>query len=187
MEVHVIRHTPVDFDKNKCYGRLDVPLANSFEEDVAKISLFLEEEYDKVYCSPKSRCTQLAHALQIADMELNDQLLELDFGEWEGKLWNEIHTPDLNAWMEDFVHVSRKGGESLQEMFSRVSTFMDSLRNENADKVLLITHAGVIRCLWSYVLAVPLENIFKIPVGFHEHFVFRLGTHSQLDTLVKLK
>ena len=37
MEVHLIRHTPVDLKNNICYGRKDVPLSNSFVADCENI------------------------------------------------------------------------------------------------------------------------------------------------------
>jgi len=187
MEVHVIRHTPVNFDKNRCYGQLDVPLAASFDEDVNSIKDLLSDDYDAVYTSPKNRCTQLATALRFKNVTTDERLLELNFGAWEGKLWNEIDPTALNAWMENFVSIAPTQGESLEEMYARVSDFMDALRNEKFDKVLLISHAGVIRCLWAYFLEIPLKNVFRIPVKFHEHFIFHLGTNRQLDAVSKLK
>jgi alpha-ribazole phosphatase len=48
---------------------------------------------------------------------------------------------------------------------------------------LLITHAGVIRCIWSYLLEMPIKNMFKIPVGFGEIFVFTLGEDRVMDAV----
>lgn len=187
MEVHVIRHTPVNFDKNRCYGQLEVPLADSFEEDVKKMGYLLSDKYDIVYCSPKKRCTRLASALELNNVVTDKRLLELNFGEWEGKLWNEINQNDLNAWMKDYVNNAPDEGESLDQMYLRVSDFIDVLRKETFKKVLIISHAGVIRCLWSYFLEIPLKNIFKIPIGFHQHFIFNLDANRQLDSIINLK
>ncbi len=187
MEIHVIRHTPINIDKNKCYGRLEVPVADTFDEDVKKIRVLLDDKYDIVYSSPKKRCMLLADALGIKNIKTEERLLELNFGEWEGKLWNEINQEDLNKWMEDFVNIPPTNGESLSQMYTRVSDFIDSLRNETFNKVLIITHAGVIRCLWAYLLGFPLKNLFKIPVEFYEHFVFNLGSNHQFDIIISLK
>ena len=111
----------------------------------------------------------------------------MDFGDWEGKLWDEINQDDLNKWMIDFVNEAPSNGETLSEMFHRVSDFLNELRTSKSEKVLIITHSGVIRCIWAYLLEIPLKNIFKIPVGFHEHFKINLGTTSQLDYINRLK
>jgi len=186
MEVHVIRHTPVEVNKNQCYGQLDVPLADSFEKDVKAIKKVLNDNYDIVYSSPKKRCTQLASALAFDTIVTDERLLELNFGAWEGKLWHEIDQKALHLWMENFVSIAPIEGESLEEMYARISSFMNALRNKTYEKILIISHAGVIRCVWAYLLEIPLKNIFKIPVGFHEHFVFNLGANRQFDSIIKL-
>ncbi|NJL77227.1 MAG: hypothetical protein HC892_21620 [Saprospiraceae bacterium] len=57
----------------------------------------------------------------------------------------------------------------------------------NTRKVLIITHAGVIRCLWAYLLDIPLQNIFKIPVGYNEIFVCKLGKERMYDSIKMAK
>jgi alpha-ribazole phosphatase len=64
---------------------------------------------------------------------------------------------------------------------------MDRLRMEEHKKVLLITHAGVIRCLWAYLLEIPLQNIFKIPVAYNEIFIFNLTKNSNTDSIKRIK
>ena len=186
MEVHVIRHTPVNFDKGRCYGQLDVPLAKSFKADVEIVKQQVDTNYDMIFCSPKLRCTALAEALELEQVQLDKRLLELDFGTWEGQLWDEIDQEALNAWMSDFVNLSPENGESLKQMYSRVSDFITTLRKTNYTKVLVIAHSGVIRCLWAYLLDIPLKNTFKLPVGFHEHFVFKLGADHSYDSIKKM-
>ena len=187
MEVHVIRHTPINFNKKRCYGRLDVPLAENFKEDFKKTKNKIGNDFEVIYTSPLSRCTLLADEFKKGNNKIDERLLELDFGDWEGKLWDEINQDDLNKWMIDFVNEAPSNGETLSEMFHRVSDFLNELRTSKSEKVLIITHSGVIRCIWAYLLEIPLKNIFKIPVGFHEHFKINLGTTSQLDSINRLK
>ena len=187
MEIHVIRHTPINFDKNRCYGRLDVPLAHSFKKDVEKMRKKIISKFDLVYTSPSARCKELAKALQFENTIEDERLNEIDFGDWEGKLWSEINQEKLNTWMKDFVTIRAGNGESLKEMFQRVSSFFNELRLQQCKKVLIITHSGVIRCTWAYLLSIPLENIFKLPVGFHEHFIFKMRQDSLLDSIVQMK
>ena len=187
MEVHVIRHTPINFDKKRCYGRLDIPLAVNFKDDLKKTKNRIGNDFDVIYTSPLSRCILLADEFKKGDNKIDERLLELDFGDWEGKLWDEINQDDLNKWMIDFVNEAPSNGETLSEMFHRVSEFLNELRTNKSEKVLIITHSGVIRCIWAYLLEIPLKNIFKIPVGFHEHFIINLGTTSELDSINRFK
>ncbi len=187
MEIHVVRHTPVDVEKNTCYGRLEVPLGESFEEDASEMRQFLPTDYDKVFTSPAKRCVDLVHALSVTDYQKENRLQELDFGAWEGKTWDAIDTEKLQLWMDDYVEVAPEKGESLIQMHTRIVNFIEELRVQDYEKVLLVAHAGVIRCLWAYFLDFPLKNIFRIPVNFKEHFVFNLGESSDLDSVVQLK
>lgn len=187
MEIHVIRHTPINFNKNRCYGQLDVPLADSFTEDAKSLKNQLSSKYERVFSSPMLRCVKLANELKLNDSKTDNRLLELDFGDWEGQLWNAINQKALNTWMEDFVNNAPPNGETLKQMYKRVSEFIDSLRNENFNKILIITHSGVIRCFWAYFLEIPLKNIFKLPVKFNEIFQFNLGKNSDFDSVKQLK
>lgn len=187
MEVYVIRHTPVAVSKDICYGQTNVALADTFLEDVEAFKKQLPNDFDAVYASPLSRCTELAAELNIENVYLDDALKEMNFGEWENKKWNDIDQDQLNHWMGDFVNVRTPKGENLIDLFERVCLFFDKLREKQHKKVLIIAHAGVIRCLWAYLLEVPLENIFKIPVGHHEIFICKLKDKSLLDTIIRTK
>lgn len=186
MEIHVIRHTPVDTPAPLCYGQLEVPLAASFEADAQQYAAELDADYAVVYSSPATRCVALGEALGHTALHQDQRLLELDFGAWEGQTWEAIPSDALDRWMRDFVHERPTGGESFEEMAQRVHAFMDELRTQSHNKVLLITHAGVIRCLWAYLLQIPLNQVFKIPVGFHEVLVFKMGAVRDYDALVRL-
>jgi len=187
MEIHVIRHTPVNFDKNRCYGQFDPPLAGNFIENAKSLSNQLSDGYDQVFTSPLSRCVKLANELNLKDFKRDNRLTELDFGDWEGQFWKDINQEALNTWMEDFVNNPPTNGETLNQMYERISEFINSLRNENINKVLIITHSGVIRCFWAYFLEIPLQNIFRIPIGFGEVFKFNLGANKNYDSIKQLK
>ncbi|NQX91259.1 MAG: histidine phosphatase family protein, partial [Flavobacteriales bacterium] len=131
MEIHVIRHTLINFDKNKCYGQLEVPLKESFEEEAEQLAAQRSNDYKVVFSSTLSRCFKLADHLKLGTVKTDTRLLELDFGDWEGKLWNDINQDDLNHWMEDFVNVPPTNCETLNQMFERVSSFIDEVRNQN--------------------------------------------------------
>jgi len=187
MEVYVIRHTPVALGKNMCYGQSDVPLADSFDKDVEIYKNQLPTHFDKVYSSPSPRCKALVSALQYPNVAFHNYLHELNFGDWENKDWNEINQTELNHWMNDFVNIKVPNGESLQELFQRVKLFFDDLRQKNYQSILIVTHAGVIRCLWAYLLDIPLNNVFKIPVGYHEMFMCKLAKNPMEDSIKLLK
>ena len=89
--------------------------------------------------------------------------------------------------MDDFVTTPAPNGESLRDVFKRTERFMNHLRKQDHEKVLIITHAGIIRCIWVYVIELKLENIFKLPVDYNELFVIHLGRDSSEDFIKRMK
>lgn len=188
MEVYVIRHTAVATGKDVCYGQSNMTLADTFLEEVEKFKKQLPTDFDAIYCSPLQRCKDLANALECKNIIYENALMEMNFGNWENTKWNDLNQNELNNWMADFVKVKTPNGENLLELFERVKTFLDSLRkNQSSKKILVISHAGVIRCMWAYLLELPLQNIFKIPVEHNEVFVFKLKNDAFMDAIVSTK
>ncbi len=181
MEVYVIRHTKVAVGRDTCYGQTDVPLADTFFQDIEYYKKELPKDFDIVYCSPLKRCKQLAEALHFTNVVFENALMEMNFGDWENKKWNSINPDEFHQWMNDFVHTRTLNGESLMDLFDRLKLFIDNLRPQPYKKVLLITHAGVIRCLWAYLLDIPLHNIFKLAVGYNDIFIFNLTNNKTTD------
>ncbi|WP_044210203.1 alpha-ribazole phosphatase [Flammeovirga sp. OC4] len=187
MEVYVIRHTAVDVPKDVCYGQSDVPLKSTFNEEVEAYRKTLPTDFDLVFSSPAERCVKLSEALDYQDITFDARLYELNFGDWEGKKWSEIDPLELNPWMDDFVNEKATNGESLAEMFTRVKSFLDDLRDREIEKVMVVAHSGVLRCIWAYLLSIPLKSIFKLPVGFGETLVFNLGKEVDYDRIIQMK
>lgn len=186
MEVYIIRHTPVLAGKNICYGQSDLSVAETFIQDVQQFKSKLPDNFDRVYCSPLQRCVNLANALKFDNVLFDNALMEMNFGDWENKNWDDLDQGELNSWMADFVNIKTPNGESLVELYERVKLFLDNLRLQPCKKVLLISHAGVIRCIWAYLLEIPLQNIFKLPVNYMETFVFNLKATIDLDSIKKM-
>ncbi len=166
MDIYLIRHTSVDVDSDICYGQLDIDLSDRFPEESKEIreKLPVSMEDAVIYSSPLSRCHRLASELATADTHFDDRLKELDFGEWEGKKWDDIDSEKLQEWMRDFVNVSCPGGESYLDLKERVLDWWDELLEKDNEYVVVVTHAGVIRCLLSQVLEIPLSKSFRIAI-----------------------
>ncbi len=185
MEVYIIRHTRLNAPPDTCYGQSEVPLCESFAEEVAEYKATLPYKFDYIFSSPLGRCYQLAKQF-TEDVYTHPALLELNFGDWEMLPWNDIDQALLSAWMEDFVNTAPPDGESLASMYRRVAHFYDNLRRQAYQRVLIVTHAGVIRCTWAYLLQIPLHNIFKIPVGYGEVFCATMQESPENDRIVRV-
>lgn len=178
MEIYLIRHTAPSIPEGLIYGRSEVPLQQTFEAEAALIKQQLPVQLDSVYSSPSERCTRLA-ALIAPDYLREKALQELDFGKWEGKKWADIDRGRSEWWMQDFVHRSPPGGETMFEMNLRVMHFLEELMNTQASQVALVTHAGVIRIIRSRLQQIELRDAFHIPVRMGE--VFKFSYEAQDD------
>jgi alpha-ribazole phosphatase len=158
MKVYFIRHTSVAVPKGICYGQTDVPLNTSFEEEACAVKERLGTlSPEAVFSSPLSRCTRLAHFCGFNDVILDERLKELDFGDWEGRGWDDI---DMSVWTTDWINPPVPGGESFTGIYKRVASFLDKLKKETFNTVLIFTHGGVISCAHIYFGQTDFNNTF---------------------------
>ena len=163
MEVILIRHTAPDVPTGTCYGQTDVPLKDTFEQEAALSKAALEAcgPVDYAYTSPLSRCTRLAAFCGYADAERDRRLLELNFGAWEMKLFDEIDDPHLQVWFADHINTPVTGGESFMQQYLRVSNFLDELKTKPYGRVVIFAHGGVLVCAQVYAGLVTPEEAFS--------------------------
>jgi len=186
MEIYIIRHTKVAVEKGICYGQTDVALADSFQEELAVLKNQLPNDFDQVFSSPLSRCKILAEPFS-SEIIYDDRLKEMYFGDWELQSWNDIPTGEIQPWYDDFVSVSTPNGENFEGLYHRYTSFLEELRTKDYKKVLIVTHGGIIRSTWTYLLDIPLRNAFKIPIDFGEVFHFHLGEKKEEDYIIQKK
>lgn len=164
MEIHLIRHTAVENPENLCYGFAEMSLRKNYLEDFKAINL--DKDFDLIISSPSQRCQLLAKYFQF-NYTIDERIKEMNFGDWELQKWIDIPEDEINLWYEDFINIKATNGENLLEMQNRVSEFWNELiSNENSKKVLIVSHAGVIRLILQSILQFPLENMFSIHIDY---------------------
>jgi alpha-ribazole phosphatase len=133
-----------------CYGRRDVVANDEATASVARnVRALLPGEVlaaAPVHSSPLSRCASLARALTPARAAVvTPDLLELDFGSWEGRAWDEVPRTELDAWARDPWRYAPGGGESARSAALRFQAWARRLKQSGHAAVIAITHAGLIR------------------------------------------
>ena len=98
-----------------------------------------------LFASPARRCLSLARTFGGA-VTADPRLLELDFGAWEGRRWEEIDRAALDAWAADPCGFTPPGGEPVAALVARVEAFARDLRALGRDAVI-VTHGGPLRVL----------------------------------------
>lgn len=146
MKLIFIRHTSVAVERGTCYGQTDVPVADTFltEADTVKAAL-RHYTFDRVYASPLSRCTKLATHCGFTNPIIDRRLMEMDFGEWEMKRFDEITDPRLQEWYDDYVNVRATGGESAVDHRRRLESFLTDLKasGKASSTIAIFSHGGI--------------------------------------------
>lgn len=178
MPIYLIRHTAPAVAAGICYGQSDVPLGTGFPDEVAEIRARISglSEPRTVYTSPLERCHRLAVELFGPDVETDDRLKEIDFGDWELNSWPEIDRSALDSWGRSFVDTGPPGGESLRMLYDRVVSFLEDLDVLPGEAAAIVTHAGVIRCVWAHFTGTELQQMFRFDVGYGDVFVGAVGS-----------
>jgi len=168
MEIYLVRHTTPNIQKGICYGQSDLGITHTFESETTEIHKQIPiQEISEIYCSPLQRCKTLAKTFDIPII-YDSRLKELDFGDWELKAWNDIHTSEITPWMEDFVNVQVPNGESYVNLQERVLAFYNSLNHASKKRILIIAHAGPMRALLSHIRNIALKDSFSIKINYGE-------------------
>ena len=163
MEVYLIRHTSVDVAPGICYGQTDVPLRPTFEAEAAVCKQQLQSlaPFDAVFTSPLTRCVRLATFCGYPDAIRDRRIMEINFGAWEMKPFDEIHDPRLEEWFADYLHVAATDGESFAMQYERVSHFLDELKQQPWQRVALFAHGGVLIAAQIYAGQITPEEAFS--------------------------
>ncbi|WP_289662716.1 alpha-ribazole phosphatase [Flavobacterium panacagri] len=169
MEIYLVRHTETICEKGICYGQSDVAIAKPFDEVFSKIISELPSEAF-IFSSPLKRCVILAKHIQenikVISYQEDKRLMEMNFGDWELKNWNEIPPEELNPWMEDFVNLKATNGESFTELHERVGDFLSEKISKIKQPIVIVAHAGIIRSILCHQTSLPLKEAFQNKVDF---------------------
>ncbi|MBP7567207.1 MAG: histidine phosphatase family protein [Burkholderiaceae bacterium] len=149
MKLWLVRHATPLIAAGTCYGASDIPADAAATEAQARDLAAVLPQGLPVICSTLGRCGQLSRALLALRPDLSvrtdARIAEMDFGAWEGRLWEDIPEPEYSAWIDDFAGYVVGGGESVRGFMARVEAALaDSRRHAEA---VWITHGGVIRAV----------------------------------------
>lgn len=169
----LVRHgEPDEGAQGRCYGSLDVGLSPLGREHARELASHLARlEVDAVYSSPRVRARETAEPVAAAacvPLAIDDGLRELDFGEFEGRRYDEIAVaePELyRAWMATPAAVRFPGGESFADLKLRAVAALERIRGAHAAAVV-VTHGGVLRAGIAAWLSLPDEAIFRLDARY---------------------
>lgn len=168
----LLRHgeTAYNAEGNKYCGRTDIPLTEKGIAQANRMQELLKDfQFDAVFSSPLQRAKTTAEIAsgRKDDVQVDDRLIEVNFGEWEGKTSDEFIADDPNSWFnwlsDPRAFHAGNTGETGQQVLDRLNNFYDELMDKYDGKtVLVVGHNGVNRLFMSSQLGMPLKNYRKI-------------------------
>jgi len=125
--------------------------------------------WDAVLTSPLVRCRDFAEALcsrKPTPLRVVEDLREVGFGAWEGLTLDEVRTgraEEYQAFYADPVANRPQGAEPLADFRQRVErALVAEIETAATERLLIVTHGGVIRSLVGWVLGTPDQRIFGL-------------------------
>jgi alpha-ribazole phosphatase/probable phosphoglycerate mutase len=154
----LIRHGEVEpGHEGKFVGRLDVPLGDRGARQARALGRIIPPPPRLALCSPSLRArrtAELALGEAAGEIFFSEDLMEADFGRWEGLSFADIERTDpalVKEWAAFEPAFAFPGGERLSDFLRRVERFAARIAAAREERVVVFTHGGIIRsllCLW---------------------------------------
>lgn len=143
--------------------------------------------WDRLVSSPLQRCARFAEQLGArlnVPVHLDKDLQELHFGAWEGRSAAALMDTDAEAlgrfWADPYAFTPPEG-EPVLTFSNRVLTAVERLHVAYAgQRVLLVSHGGVMRLLLAQARGLPREQLLNVEVGHGALFSLQVSSGSVL-------
>jgi broad specificity phosphatase PhoE len=159
MQFIAVRHaSTVSNERELINGQIDEGLsAKGLKQMPELIKNLADYQFDVVYVSTMKRSVQTGRPIAAhydVPLKQDSRIIEVGLGSFEGKGWDST-TPKfgmnssgmLSSCDYDFRPY---GGESSEQVRTRVQSFLDDLKKEAGRTPLVIAHGGVLR--WFHYL-----------------------------------
>jgi probable phosphoglycerate mutase len=163
--IWIVRHTDTEWSASLRHtGRTDLPLSPAGRDEAAGLRGRLGGvDFAAVISSPLRRARQTAELAGVVCTREDDDLVEWDYGDYEGLTTVEIrqHHPGWDMWRD-----GTPGGEDAAAVGARVDRVLARLAgsadasgpppgSDGAGEILLVAHAHVLRVLSARWLGLP--------------------------------
>lgn len=167
MNIYIVRHGQTEENlKGTYYGALDCNLTEIGIRQAKALGKKLENiKFDKIFCSDLKRANEtLSYIYKGNDIVVDERLRERSFGVFEGKTFSEIESEfqeEYRAWNKDWKDYKVLQGESFRDSYLRVESFMESLKAEKGENILVCTHGGIVKAIYVYILEGNLDLYWR--------------------------
>ena len=172
---HLLRHGETVHTTEKRFsgfGGDDPPLneVGAEQGNLAGRHLAASGGADLIVTSPMKRTRETATIVAEhlgAEVVVEDDLRECNFGAWDGQTFAEVQANDqaaLDAWLASTA-VSPPGGESFDEVEVRVRAARDRILSQfEGSTLVVVTHVTPLKTLLRLALDAPAHAYFRIEI-----------------------
>ena len=154
MTLWLVRHGATEWSESGRHtGRTDVPLTAAGEDGARDVAPALAAHpFALVLTSPLQRARRTAELAGFPDAEIDADLSEWDYGDYEGVTTAEIResVPDWTVWTRPCPH-----GESSDQVAARLDRVIGRVRAADGDS-LVFGHGHALRALAARWLGEPV-------------------------------
>jgi broad specificity phosphatase PhoE len=156
MKIYIARHGQTDLNKQKVLqgSRTDHSLNETGIKQAEELSKNLSgSSFDIIFSSTLKRAKETAEIVNKkfnVPLMIDERLVERDFGNLSGRSWEQIKSDP--SWTVQNEETSQNydyspfGGETSEDVKSRLLSFLENLKKEyQGKKILIISHGGVLK------------------------------------------
>ncbi|MCF4998299.1 histidine phosphatase family protein [Pseudomonas syringae] len=185
MILHLLRHGETELGGG-LRGSLDDALTELGWAQM-RAAVIKQGPWDRLVSSPLQRCALFAHELgeQLGlSVQLDKDLQELHFGAWEGQSAAALMETDAEGlglfWADPYSYTPPQG-EPVGKFRARVLDAVARLHATYAgERVLLVSHGGVMRLLLAQARGLPREQLLNVEVGHGALFALAVDADGSL-------
>lgn len=152
MKLYIIRHGQTDWNVlGRIQGRQDIPLNAAGRSQAQMLAKGMEKRpVTAIYSSPQLRAMETAMALarnQGAQVIPVPELVEIGYGDWEGRTASDILEKERTLYEEWWQHpatVAPPGGETLNQVDARCRKAWERIKREMKGDTAVVAHGGTL-------------------------------------------
>lgn len=172
MDILFLRHGITEWNmQKKLQGRTDIPLADAGKAQV--LSWHIPTNITQWYVSPLIRTRQTAELLGLKECLHCPELIEMNWGDWEGKSLADLRKLKTSTMVENEskgLDLQPPGGESPRQVGQRVARWMGALPAQAY--IGVITHKGVMRAVLSLATGWDMKTRHRVKICNNTGYLF---------------
>jgi len=153
LTLYLCRHGDTAWSaERRLAGRVDIPLIEAGEQHARQLGDRLRMvSFDRVLVSPLGRTRRTAELAGLGSAEVDERLLEMDFGRYEGLTVDEIRR-EQPGWT--YLRDGCPGGEGPDDVGRRADKLLADL-GPMGGRVALFAHSVILRVIAARFIGLP--------------------------------